>query len=87
LPYPARTQFLLRDQELRVVEQLLRDAATAYDGDIVLLADLARVAVPPGRDASAALTSRHSMEAISTPAILPLVRHALAGGAFTKFLQ
>lgn len=59
--------------------------AAAYYGDILLPADLDRVAVPPGRDAPAALTSRHRVDAISTPVILPLVRHALADGTVTKF--
>ena len=56
---------------MRVVKQLLRDAAAAYYGDILLPADLDRMAVPPGRDAPAALTSRHRVDAISTRVILP----------------
>lgn len=45
--------------------------AAAYYGDILLPANFDRVAVPPGRDAPAALTSRHRVDAISTPVILP----------------
>jgi hypothetical protein len=48
LPYLRARKVLLRDQELRVVKQLLHDAATAYNGDILLSTDLYRMAVPPG---------------------------------------
>jgi ribonuclease Z len=41
------THFSQRYDEADALEQLRKDAAAAYDGDIVLAADLDRVPVPP----------------------------------------
>jgi hypothetical protein len=59
--------------------------AAAYYGDVLLPAGLDRVAVPPGRDAPAALTSRHRWTRYRRPSSSPLVRHALADGTVTNF--
>ena len=58
----------------------------AYYGDVLLPAGLDWVAVPPGRDAPAALTSRHRVDAISTPVILPAGQARPSGWDGYEFL-